>query len=92
MTKFRSPPDQADWCLGPGRAAIPYETRASYMRPMTLKTTDTPGGQVVMLSDVDREMLAALPADERDLIERVLRQDSKVTVEKAIEVLRAFSI
>jgi hypothetical protein len=59
---------------------------------MTLKTTDTPGGQVVMLSDVDREMLAALPADERDLIERVLQQDSKVTVEKAIEVLRAFSI
>jgi hypothetical protein len=62
------------------------------MRPMTLKTTDTPGGQVAMLSDVDREMLAALPADERDLIERVLRQDPKITVEKAIEVLRAFSI
>ena len=62
------------------------------MRPMTLKPTDTPGGQVLMLSDVDREMLAALPADERDLIERVLRQDPKVTVEKAIEVLRAFSI
>jgi hypothetical protein len=62
------------------------------MRPMTLKPTDTPGGQVVMLSDVDREMLAALPADERDLIERVLQQDPKITVEKAIEVLRAFSI
>lgn len=62
------------------------------MRPMTLKPTDTPGGQVVMLSDVDREMLAALPADERDLIERVLQQDPKVTVEKAIEILRAFSI
>ena len=45
-----------------------------------------------MLSDVDREMLAALPADERDLIERVLQQDPKVTVEKAIEILRAFSI
>jgi hypothetical protein len=59
---------------------------------MILKTTDTPGGQVVMLSDVDREMLAALPADERDLIERVLQQDPKVTVEKAIEILRAFSI
>jgi hypothetical protein len=59
---------------------------------MTLKPTDTPGGQVVMLSDVDREMLAALPADERDLIERVLQQDPKVTVEKAIEILRAFSI
>ena len=47
---------------------------------MTLKTTDTtdtPGGQVGMLSDVDREMLAALPADERDLIERVLQQDPK---------------
>jgi len=62
------------------------------MRPMTLKPTDTPGGQVLMLSDVDREMLAALPADERDLIERVLQQDPKVTVEKAIEILRAFSI
>jgi hypothetical protein len=59
---------------------------------MTLKTTDTPGGQVVMLNDVDREMLSALPADERDLIERVLQQDPKVTVEKAIEILRAFSI
>jgi hypothetical protein len=59
---------------------------------MTLKPTDTPGGQVLMLSDVDREMLAALPADERDLIERVLQQDPKVTVEKAIEILRAFSI
>jgi hypothetical protein len=62
------------------------------MRPMILKPTDTPGGQVAMLSDVDREMLAALPADERDLIERVLQQDPKVTVEKAIEILRAFSI
>ena len=62
------------------------------MRPMTLKPTDTPGGQVLMLSDVDREMLAALPADERDLIERVLQQDPKVSVEKAIEILRAFSI
>ena len=62
------------------------------MRPITPNTTDTPGGQVVMLSDVDREMLAALPADERDLIERVLQQDPKVTVEKAIEILRAFSI
>ena len=62
------------------------------MRPITLKTTDTPGGQIVMLSDVDREMLAALPPDERDLIERVLQQDPKVTVEKAIEILRAFSI
>jgi hypothetical protein len=59
---------------------------------MILKPTDTPGGQVAMLSDVDREMLAALPADERDLIERVLQQDPKVTVEKAIEILRAFSI
>jgi hypothetical protein len=59
---------------------------------MTLKTSDTPGGQVVMLSDVDREMLAALPADERDLIERVLRQDPKITIEKAVEILRAFSI
>jgi hypothetical protein len=59
---------------------------------MTPKPTDTPGGQVVMLSDADREMLAALPADERDLIERVLQQDPKVTVEKAIEILRAFSI
>jgi hypothetical protein len=37
-------------------------------------------------------MLAALPADERDLIERFLQQDPKVSVEKAIEILRAFSI
>ena len=63
------------------------------MRRVTLKTTDTPGGRVVVvLSDVDREMLATLPADERDVIERVLQQDPKVTVEKAIQLLRAFSL
>ena len=63
------------------------------MRRVTLKTTDTPGGRVVVvLSDVDREMLATLPADERDVIERVLKQDPKVTVEKAILLLRAFSL
>ena len=62
------------------------------MRRVTLKTTDTPGGQVVVLSDVDREMLATLPAHERDVIERVLKQDPKVTVEKAIQLLRAFSL
>ena len=35
------------------------------MRRVTLKTTDTLGGQVVVLSDLDREMLATLPAAER---------------------------
>jgi hypothetical protein len=55
---------------------------------MSPKTTDT----VVMLSDVDCEMLTVLRADERDLIERVLQQDPKINVEKAIQLLRAFSI
>jgi len=46
----------------------------------------------MVLSDADREILAALPADERALIERAMRQHPELTVEKALEALRAFSI
>jgi hypothetical protein len=59
---------------------------------MTVKTTETPTRAEVTLSHADREMLAALSPDERELIERVLHRDPKLTIEKAIEVLRAFSI
>ena len=34
--------------------------------------TDTPSGEVVVLSNADRKKIAALPADERELIEQVL--------------------
>jgi len=46
----------------------------------------------MVLSDADRESLASLPADERELIDRVMRQDPRLTVEKALQALRAFSI
>jgi len=46
----------------------------------------------MVLSDADCEILAALPADERALIERAVRQHPALTVEKALEALRAFSI
>ncbi len=56
------------------------------MTSMTVKTTDTPTRAEVTLSDADREMLATLPPDERELIERVLYRDPKLTIVKAIEV------
>ena len=53
----------------------------------------TPSGQEMMvLSDAGREILAALPADERASIERAMRQHPELTVKKALEALRAFSI
>jgi hypothetical protein len=55
---------------------------------MIVKRANTSDG----LSSGDLEMLKALPTDERELIERALRENPKLTVEKAIEVLRAFSI
>ena len=73
-------------------AGSSHEARTSYIPPVTVKTTDTPVRAEVTLSDADREMLAALPPDERELIERVLYRDPKLTIAKAIEVLRAFSI
>jgi hypothetical protein len=62
------------------------------MRRMTVNTINKPGGQAVLLSEVDREVLAALPTDERELIERVMHQHPELTVEKAVKALRAFSI
>ncbi len=59
---------------------------------MTVKTTNTPNRHEMVLSDADRELLASLPADERELIDRVMRQDPRLTVEKALQALRAFSI
>ena len=59
---------------------------------MTVKTTYTLSVQEIVLSNADREILAALPADEPDLIERAMRQHPELTVEKALEVMRAFSI
>ena len=59
---------------------------------MTVKTTNTPNGQEMVLNDADRELLASLPADERELIDRVMRQDPRLTVEKALQALRAFSV
>jgi hypothetical protein len=41
------------------------------MTPITVKTTDTTTRAEGTLGDADREMLAALPPDERELIERV---------------------
>jgi DNA-binding transcriptional ArsR family regulator len=59
---------------------------------MTGKTTYTPSGKEMVLTDADREILAAPPADERALIERAMRERPELTVEKALEALRAFSI
>jgi DNA-binding transcriptional ArsR family regulator len=59
---------------------------------MAMRTTCTPSGQEIVLSDADREILAALPADERALIEHAMRERPELTVEKALEALRAFSI
>jgi hypothetical protein len=62
------------------------------MRHMTAKTTHTPSRQPIVLSDADREVLAALPADERELIERVMHQHPELTAEKALNALRTFAI
>ena len=62
------------------------------MKAMKVNTTHTPSEQAVELSDADREVLAMLPTDERELIERVIRQHPNLTVEKALKALRTFAI
>jgi len=54
--------------------------------------TRAPNATVMALSDADRDILAALAADERELIERAIRHDPKLTVEKAVKALRLFGI